>query len=146
KEICFLGMWSVRKGSRDWPEIIRAILNVVPDARFAFLGTISDEQTVLRDLQLSSRASTRCVISYEPQELPNLIAECAVGLFPSYIEGFGISVIEQLAAGIPTIAYDVPGPHHISWNDREFLVPAGDTKSLASRAIETLRMKEADYE
>src|SRR2546423_2759692 len=72
KEICFLGMWSVRKGSRDWPEIIRAILNVVPDARFAFLGTTRDEQTVLRDLELSSRASIRCVISYEPQELPNL--------------------------------------------------------------------------
>ena len=136
----------MRKGSRDWPEIIRAILNVVPDARFAFLGTISDEQTVLRDLQLSSRASTRCVISYEPQELPNLIAECAVGLFPSYIEGFGISVIEQLAAGIPTVAYDVPGPGHIFGNDREFLVPAGDTRSLASRAIEILRMTEADYE
>src|SRR5438046_1691105 len=25
KELCFIGMWSVRKGSRDWPEIIRII-------------------------------------------------------------------------------------------------------------------------
>ena len=55
-------------------------------------------------------------------------------------------MIEQLAAGIPTIAYDVPGPRHIFGNDCEFLVPAGDTKSLASRAIEILRMNEADYE
>ena len=33
KEICFLGMWSVRKGSRDWSEIISAILNAEPSAR-----------------------------------------------------------------------------------------------------------------
>src|SRR5207302_628171 len=74
KEICFLGMWSVRKGSRDWPEIIRAILSAEPSARFAILGTMTDDETVFRDLQLSSRAAVRCVAQYDPRELPNLIA------------------------------------------------------------------------
>ena len=146
KEICFLGMWSVRKGSRDWPEIVRSILNVEPSARFAFLGTMTDEQTVLRDLQLSSTPRVRCLTSYEPKDLPQLIAGCAVGLFPSYIEGFGISVLEQLAAGIPTVAYDVPGPRHIfGATGREFLVPAGNTIAMADRALEILRMNESDY-
>ncbi|HYR23414.1 MAG TPA: glycosyltransferase [Chthoniobacterales bacterium] len=146
KEICFLGMWSVRKGSRDWPEIIRAILNSVPSARFAFLGTMTDEQTVLRDLQLSSNESIRCLTSYDPKELPQLIAGSVVGLFPSYIEGFGLSVLEQLASGIPTIAYDVPGPRHIfDATGAEFLVPAGNTKAMAGRALEILQMNEIDY-
>jgi len=146
KEICFLGMWSVRKGSRDWPEIIRAILNSVPSARFAFLGTMTDEQTVLRDLQLSSSESIRCLTSYDPKELPQLIAGSVVGLFPSYIEGFGLSVLEQLASGIPTIAYDVPGPRHIfDATGAEFLVPAGNTKAMAGRALEILQMNETDY-
>lgn len=146
KEICFVGMWSLRKGSRDWPELLRAILNSLPDARFAFLGTMTDEQSVLRDLQLSSRESIRCLTNYDPKELPQLIADCAVGLFPSYIEGFGISVIEQLAAGIPTIAYDVPGPRHIFKNSAaQFLVPAGDVKAMSERALEILRMNVGDY-
>ena len=146
KEICFLGMWSVRKGSRDWPEIIRAILNSVPSARFAFLGTMTDEQTVLRDLQLSSNESIRCLTSYDPKELPQLIGGSVVGLFPSYIEGFGLSVLEQLASGIPTIAYDVPGPRHIfDATGAEFLVPAGNTKAMAGRALEILQMNEIDY-
>lgn len=147
KEICFLGMWSVRKGSRDWPEVLRAIWNSVPDARFAFLGTMTDEQIVLRDLGLSSRESIRCVTSYDPKDLPQFIASCAIGLFPSYIEGFGISVIEQLAAGIPTIAYDVPGPRHIFGQalSSQFLVAAGDTKGMAARAVEVLMMNEDDY-
>jgi glycosyltransferase involved in cell wall biosynthesis len=146
KEICFVGMWSVRKGSRDWPEIVRAILNSMRSARFAFLGTVTDEQTVLRDLHLSSAESIRCLASYDPKELPELIAGSAVGLFPSYIEGFGLSVLEQLAAGIPTIAYDVPGPRHIfDSTGAEFLVPVGDVKAMTDRALEILRMSESDY-
>lgn len=146
KEICFLGMWSVRKGSRDWPEIVRAILNSAPTARFSFLGTMTDEQTVLRDLGVLPSESIRCLTSYDPKELPRLIGGCALGLFPSYIEGFGLSVIEQLASGIPTIAYDVPGPRHIfNGNALQFLVPAGNAKAMVDRALEILRMNESDY-
>jgi glycosyltransferase involved in cell wall biosynthesis len=146
KEICFLGMWGLRKGARDWPEIVRAILDSVPNTRFAFLGTITDEQTVLSDLQLASSESIRCLTSYDPKELPRLIGGSAVGLFPSYIEGFGLSVLEQLACGIPTIAYDVPGPRHIFQGaGPEFLVPVGNVKAMSDRAIEILRMNESDY-
>ena len=147
KEICFLGMWSLRKGSRDWPQIADAILQSMPDARFSFLGTMTDAATVLRDLQLSPQESIRCLTSYDPKELPQLIANCAVGLFPSYVEGFGLSVVEQLAAGIPTIAYDVPGPRHIlKPNAADLLVPAGDAKAMADRALQILQMNESDYD
>jgi len=146
KEICFLGMWGVRKGSRDWPEIVHGILYAEPSARFTFLGTMTDEQTVLRDLQPTSSESIRCLTSYDPKELPQLIANCAVSLFPSYIEGFGISVIEQLAAGIPTIAYNVSGPRHILGGaGSEFLVPVGNVKAMTDRALEILRMNESGY-
>jgi len=69
-----------------------------------------------------------------------------VGLFPSYIEGFGLSVLEQLACGIPTIAYDVPGPRHIlNTSAAGLLVPAGNAKAMTDRALEILRMNESDY-
>jgi glycosyltransferase involved in cell wall biosynthesis len=146
KEICFVGMWGLRKGARDWPEIVRAILRAEPSARFAFLGTMTDQQTVLRDLQLTSSESIRCLTSYDPKELPRLIGGSVVGLFPSYIEGFGISVLEQLACGIPTIAYDVSGPRHIfAASGARFLVPAGNIKAMIDRALEILRMNESDY-
>jgi glycosyltransferase involved in cell wall biosynthesis len=145
KGICFLGMWSVRKGSRDWPEIVRVILGAEPSAQFLFLGTMTDDKTVFRDLPDYSRKSIRCIGSYDPHQLPNLIADCAVGLFPSYIEGFGISVIEQLACGIPTIAYDVPGPRHIFAGNPEFLVPAGNPKAMADHALRILRLDESEH-
>jgi glycosyltransferase involved in cell wall biosynthesis len=146
KEICFIGMWGLRKGARDWTEIIRHVRSAIPDAQFTFLGTMTDEATVLKDLHLSGRDGVRCVATYNPEELPALLAPCAVGLFPSYIEGFGIAVLEQLACGIPTIAYDVPGPRQIFGANRtKLLTPAGDAKAMADRALEILRLSATDY-
>jgi len=97
-------------------------------------------------LNLSHRDGVRCIATYDPEELPALLAPCAVGLFPSYIEGFGIAVLEQLASGIPTIAYDVPGPRQIFGpNQAKLLTPVGETKSMAERALEILRMGASDY-
>ena len=146
KEICFVGMWGLRKGSRDWPEIVRAIWKSVPDARFIFLGTMTDEQTVLRDLDLAARESIRSLTNYNPADLPQLLSNSVVGLFPSYIEGLPFAPLEQLAAGIPTIAYDVPGPRKIfKTTGAQFLVPVGDTKAMSERALEILRMSESEY-
>ena len=48
--------------------------------------------------------------SFAPDELPRLLADCSVGVFPSYYEGFGFGVLEMLAAALPVLAYRVPGP------------------------------------
>src|ERR1700737_5233740 len=139
-------MWGLRKGARDWTEIIRHVRSVILDAQFTFLGTMTDEATVLKDLRLSGSDGVRCVATYNPEEPPRLLAPCVVGLFPSYIEGFGIAVLEQLACGIPTVAYDVPGPRQIfGANQTKLLTPAGDTKAMADRALEILGMSATDY-
>lgn len=146
KEICFVGMWGLRKGSRDWPEIVRQIRAQIPEVRFTFLGTMVDTGTVLADLRLSESDGIRCVETFDRDQLPELLGPCAVGLFPSYIEGFGLSVIEQLAAGIPTIAYDVAGPRQIfASKPSEFLVPMGNATAMAARAVQILRMNEQEY-
>ena len=146
KEICFIGMWSLRKGARDWSDIIRHIRRAIPDAQFTFLGTMTDESAVLKDLHLSREDGIRCVTTYEPDALPALLSVCAVGLFPSYVEGFGIAVLEQLACGIPTVAYNVPGPRQIlGASQTKLLTPQGDPKAMADRAVEILRMNTSEY-
>jgi len=147
KEIVFVGMWSLRKGSRDWPDLIGRIRSVIPDAKFTFLGTMTDDKTLRADLQKSALDNVRHVPSFDPKELPNLLASGTVGVFPSYIEGFGLAVLEQLGAGIPTVAYDVPGPRQIlkPFGDSA-LVPAGNTSALAERAIEILQADLNAYE
>ncbi len=147
KEICFVGMWSLRKGARDWGEIVDRVRKIIPNARFKFLGTTATDQKVLNDLRLSHSEFISCISTYDPDELPRQLGSCAVGLFPSYVEGFGLAVLEQLAAGIPTVAYDVPGPRHILEPLRsKLLVPVGEASAIAGRATEILRLAPDDYD
>ena len=147
KKICFIGMWNPRKGSRDWAEIIRAVRKQVPEASFCFLGTMVDSQIILRDLGEEASDAVQSVADYEPDQLPQLLADCTVGAFPSFVEGFGLAVIEQLAAGLPTVAYDVAGPRNILGEQLpELLVPAGDVASFAAAISGVLRCNHEDYQ
>lgn len=147
KRICFIGMWSLRKGLRDWPKIMAAIRQHHPAVEFVFLGTMFDETVVRADLEREEAKRLICRANFQERELPALLADCAVALFPSYIEGFGLAVLEQLAAGLPTIAYDVPGPRQILQSQRaRLLTPAGNTAAIAARATEILSLSVPEYE
>jgi len=144
--VVFIGMWSQRKGSLDWPQIIRRVRSARPETRFSFLGTSVPEQIVLGDLGFERADGIRCVSDYDPKELPRLLSDCTVGIFPSYIEGFGLAVLEKIAAGIPVVAYDVSGPRQILKTLRnELLTREGDVNSIADRAVEILNMSASEY-
>ncbi len=113
QRVCFLGMWAPRKGAHDWAEIIRRVQAEIPGARFRFLGTMADPEVVRRDLGPEAFAQVELISTFQPNELPGLLADCTVGAFPSYVEGFGLAVIEQMAAGLPVVAYDTAGPRDI---------------------------------
>jgi glycosyltransferase involved in cell wall biosynthesis len=146
RKICFLGMWSPRKGSRDWPDILRLIWQQMPEARFSFLGTMVDPETVRKDLGLLFSERIETVPHYSQEELPGLLSDCTVGAFPSYVEGFGIAVLEQLASGIPTVAFEVAGPRDMLGPvSSELLVPPGDMQQFARSIIRILQFDAATY-
>jgi glycosyltransferase involved in cell wall biosynthesis len=127
KKIVFLGMWSPRKGAKDWGEIIRQTRVRVPHACFLFLGTMIDTKQVWNDIGFGPVDFVEVVPQFDPDDLSQFLSDCAAGAFPSYVEGFGMAVVEQLAAGLPTVAYDAPGPRDILRDDLpELLVAPGD--------------------
>ncbi|MEO5720559.1 MAG: glycosyltransferase [Chthoniobacterales bacterium] len=146
QRVCFIGMWCARKGAFDWPHIIRRVRAEVPAAQFRFLGTMLDAETVRRDLGGEVSAAVEVVSEFQPNELAALVADCTVGAFPSYMEGFGLAVIEQLAAGLPVIAYDTAGPRDIlqaSFPDA--LVPSGSSDEFAAALCRILRLEPDAY-
>lgn len=145
KKVCFIGMWGARKGAYDWPQLIALIRANVPDARFTFLGTMVEAGRI--SAQLGANAErVEFVSEYDPGELPDLLATATVGAFPSYVEGFGLAVLEQLAAGIPTVAFDIPGPRDIlSGALPELLVAPGDLSAFAQAVTKILRLDPSSY-
>jgi glycosyltransferase involved in cell wall biosynthesis len=146
-KVSFVGMWAPRKGSRDWTEIVRLVWQKLPDTRFCFLGTMVDAEIVMEDLGLRFSERIEVVPEYSQNELPDLLADCTAGAFPSYVEGFGIAVLEQLAAGTPTVAFNVAGPRDML--DRvspELLVPVGDVPKFADALIQILQLDLESYD
>jgi len=146
-KICFVGMWGPRKGSREWSRIMAAIWKEHPAAKFIFLGTMFEEALVRGDLGMNNDQRISCVPVFVAAELPSLLADCTLGVFPSHIEGFGLAVLEQLAAGLPIIAYDVSGPRQILQPQKEsLLTPVGEIAAIAQRACKILSLAPIEYE
>jgi glycosyltransferase involved in cell wall biosynthesis len=146
KKVVFIGSWGSRKGSRDWAEIIKRIRKEVPDACFLFLGTGLSAKAVLEDINLPNCDWIEIIPSYTSEELPKLLSDASVGAFPSYIEGFGFAVLEKLACGLPTVAYDVPGPREMLRHlDSSFMVPAGNVEQFSGQLVRLLKLNLAAY-
>jgi glycosyltransferase involved in cell wall biosynthesis len=138
--VAFVGSFDVRKGAQDFPAIVHAIAAAVPEARFRLLGTGGTYQTapaVLRHFGPGVRSRIEVVPRFGAEALPELLAPCSVGIFPSYVEGFGYAVLEMLAAALPVIAYDVPGPPMML--PPEYLVDRGDAAGLSAKVVALLR-------
>jgi glycosyltransferase involved in cell wall biosynthesis len=145
--VAFIGHWGLRKGSSDWPEIVRCVWSQRPGTRFLFLGTGWPADIILSDLGLGmGDERIRVVPTYDSGELAGLLRDATVGAFPSYIEGFPFAVLELLAAGLPTVTYDVPGPREMLGDlGPAWMVPPGDTATLPARLLDLLGRALADY-
>lgn len=136
--VAFVGSFDYRKGANDFPAIVDEVSRQVPDVRFRMLGTsgmFPTEQSVLSHFPARLRRFVEVIPRFPSTELPALLAPCSVGLFPSRVEGFPFGVLEMLAASLPVIAYDAPGPRVTL--PPEYLVRPGNTPA-ASRKIVTL--------
>ncbi len=136
-ELVMIGTFDYRKGCLDLVRIFRKVREQVPDARLTLLGAkglFQDETSIRNRFHPSDRSTISIVMSYDPEELPSLLEGKSFGVFPSYLEGFGIGVVEMLAAGIPVVAYDAPGPESIL--DADALIETGDVKSFSGKLLE----------
>ena len=138
--VAFVGTFDYRKGAREFPAIVQQIVAAVPEVRFRLLGTAGMFQTeaeVLAHFPAVLYQRITVIPRFQPEELPSLLASCSVGIFPSHIEGFGFGVLEMLAAAIPVIAYDAPGPPMML--PAEYLVARGDAKAMSDKIAALLK-------
>jgi glycosyltransferase involved in cell wall biosynthesis len=146
QHVVFIGHLSERKGVADLPAIVRHIRTRAPAARFSLLGTSMSETRALELFGPEDRPNIEILERFESDELPGLLADKTVGILPSYLEGFPLGVLEQLAAAVPTVAYDVPGPREmLAQVDSGMLIPAGDAVAYAEQVCRVLSLGAAEY-
>jgi glycosyltransferase involved in cell wall biosynthesis len=134
--VLFLGRVSREKGLETlisaWPEILKArpdaVLGVVGDGPFR-----QEFETCMASL--GPAVFTGMVVG---DELPRLVAACAVLAFPSTTDTFGNAVLEALASGVPAVVTDQGGPCEIVRDGRSGLVVPGDDAPALARAVTRL--------
>lgn len=144
--ISFLASWTHRKGIMELNQIVNDLSSQLQLDEFHLLGGDQPEKVVLKQFEESNFSKLKITPKFEQEALVSLLNNSKVGIFPSYVEGFGLAVVEQLACGIPVVAYHVPGPADILPEvDPSLLIASGDTKALCNKVVEILNMPEDVY-
>ncbi len=85
------------------------VARAVPDVRLVLVGQPDDRfgtavPELVRRLDLADRVDVR--VAVDDAELLALYRGAAAFAFPSLVEGFGLPVLEAMAAGVPTVTSD----------------------------------------
>jgi glycosyltransferase involved in cell wall biosynthesis len=126
-----------QKGHRVLIDAMPRILSRVPDAVARFVG----HEELSTTAELRAYATERGVarnIRFEGfrADVPNVLAELDVFVLPSLWEGFGLVLLEAMAACRPVVASRVgPVPEVVVDGETGLLTPPGDAVALADRGL-----------
>jgi glycosyltransferase involved in cell wall biosynthesis len=111
-----------------------------PEARLVIAGADRSYPTLdLGGLAADAGVARRVEIrSYVPEaELDSLYASASVFVFLSEYEGFGLTPLEALSAGVPIVVLDTPVAREV-YGDAAWYVPSANDVLGATTAIRTL--------
>jgi glycosyltransferase involved in cell wall biosynthesis len=121
----FLGALGVRKGVPVLLEAWRSLASL--GAELWLAGPVSEKHAHL----IPRLKGLRQIGKVPHKELPALLSQCDVLVFPSYFEGLAQVQLEALAAGLPIIATDASGATDLIAGGREgYIIPVGDAEAL----------------
>lgn len=139
--VLYVGRIAKRKGIDFLIRSMPSVVQTIPEAQLLVGGKgayLEKMKSLVRQLDLERNVT---FLGFVPDEQLNSLynqAQCVV--VPSIFEGFGITVIEALAAGTRVVGTDTDGIREILQSgDYGRLVPYADTRALADAIIAELR-------
>jgi glycosyltransferase involved in cell wall biosynthesis len=131
---------------KDQATLIHAFAEVAREHPQAELWLIGDGERAwqLCDLSAAEGVADRVVFWGPRSDVPELLGQMDVFAFSTTCdEGFGIALIEAMAAGLPVVASDVPACREVLDDGKAgVLVPAGDHVRLARAICVLLRSEQ----
>ncbi len=132
--------WGRLEDEKGLPELFDAFKKVVSkkvDSKLTLVGEgnrLQEYKSRIADLGLTDHVEFTGWLN--DREIQNLTTKSSIGIFPSRIESFGLSVAEALATGLPVIAARGGAiPENIEDGVTGRLVPVNDADALAKALI-----------
>lgn len=134
----FVGQLDERKGIGVMLTAFRDIVQALPEARLVIVGRGPLQEMVESEMRMHGWQQAIVLTGFE-DDIASVMQAIDVLLLPSYWEGFGIVLIEAMAAGKPAISTLTSSmPEIVTDGETGFLVQPGDAEALASRAVQLL--------
>jgi glycosyltransferase involved in cell wall biosynthesis len=135
-----VGYVSRTKGTDLFLRAAEITLRSLPDVRFEHVGQArlwgDEEFDGMIDDLASSTALRHAVTLLGPADVSAALARWHVFVLPSRMEGFPLSSLEAMAAGLPVIATNVGGiPEQLTHLETGLLVPPESVEALAQSII-----------
>lgn len=128
----FLGRISPNKGIIDLIRIWKGVVTVRPMAKIILMGAQTDNSFLKRVKRLIKKFNLmeNIIITGPVSEIVKLenLKKSRVFLFPSYEEGWGISVTEAIVNGSLPVVYDLPAYNYLGKSLPK--VPVGDMENM----------------
>jgi glycosyltransferase involved in cell wall biosynthesis len=123
-----------RIGDADWSLLLAGDPNPEELARI---------KALVEELGVEDRVSY--LLGFAEDELPNLLGSAAVAAFPSKGEGFGLALLEAMAAGVPLVARRIPAHELLlGAENADLIVDFDDADAVAARIRELLAANPRD--
>ncbi len=141
-QIAQIGTYIPRKGIQYSVPALNKILDRYPQVRVTFLGTqcleCPDVEQVYADFDINVRDRVTVIPRYPHAELPTLLKDHQIKLFPSTCEAFGMALVEAMACGLAPIVSATPGPMAIVTHEQNGIVIEPRNAEAIENALEQL--------
>lgn len=139
----FAGRITGDKGVNELLSVTKNILKLHKDVYVLMVGGIEKEDSVNTELYEWSKTEKHIIYCGSTNEVQKYMAAMDCYVMPSYREGFGLTVVEAGAMGLPVICTDIPGPTDAIHNEiNGLIIEKKDTEALREAILRLYSDKE----
>lgn len=134
----YVGRLAEPKGVRGLISSWRAVVTSIPHAKLALVGSVEngfDPQLLIRELNLGENIEIFSGLS--DGEVQRMLTRSRTFITGSMEEGYGLAVLEALAAGLPCVTFDLPAFRY-AFPVGRYTAAGFDYADLAKAAVELI--------
>jgi glycosyltransferase involved in cell wall biosynthesis len=143
--VALVGRIDEQKGQADYVRAAARVRAAHPDALLLLVGSTAKDDVAepVRDLIRAEGVEDVVRFTGYVDDMPGLYAAIDVLAAPSRSEGFGLMLVEAMAAGVPIVASAVGAIPEVVGDGPALLVPPYDPAALATAINRVLADREA---